>query len=64
MIHRRGNPTITVRMPRHIIQGLQLMARDELTTCSDIVRQLVEDELTRKGYPTTEQPLEGQVKLE
>lgn len=51
-------------MPHQLIVSVQQMAKDQNTTVSDIVRALVEAELTRQGYPTTEPPIEGQVKIE
>lgn len=60
----RGKPMISVRMPEATIHALQQMASDNLTTTSDIIRQLVEDELTRNGYNTTDEEIEGKVKLE
>ena len=60
----RGKPMISVRMPKATIRALQQMAADNMTTTSDIIRQLVEDELTRSGYSTTDEEIDGQVTID
>ena len=60
----RGRPAITIRMPRHIIDGLQDMASKQGLTVSDVIRALVEEELKCFGYSVTEPPLEGQMSID
>ena len=64
MAKRYGDPLIAVRMPRHLIAALKMMARDQGSNSSEIIRALVEAELRAHGYKITEEPLEGQMRLE
>lgn len=64
MTKQYGDPLIAVRMPRHLIAGLKMMARDQGSNSSEIVRALVEEELKAHGYQIKEEPMEGQLRIE
>lgn len=55
-----GDPVFTVRMPKSMITGLKMLAKDEQCTTSDIIRDLVLAELKSKGYLRGETQLKGQ----
>ena len=57
---RYGDPVLTLRMPRAVINALKIEAAKQGCTVSDILRELAEEELTSKGYRFTDETLEGQ----
>ena len=59
-----GDPVITVRMPKNMVTGLKLMADKRGTTASEIIRNLISDELKSWGITQTAEPIPGQMKLE
>ena len=59
-----GDPLIAVRMPAPMITGLKLLAKQRGLSASDVVRELVHDELVANGIRTTEEPLPGQMEIE
>lgn len=59
-----GDPVFTVRLPAPLKTALKKLASDEGRTTSDILRSLVEEELKRKGYRLTDEPIEGQMMIE
>ncbi len=61
---QRGDPVMTLRMPRAVITALQIEAAKRETTVSKMLRDLAMTELESKGYRFTEKPLEGQMMLE
>lgn len=59
-----GDPVFTVRLPSPYKKALKQLASDEGRTTSDILRSLIEEELKRKGYRLTDEPIEGQMMIE
>ena len=56
----RGRPIITLRVGPEIIAGLKISARRHNLTVSDLIRQLIDDQLSRDGISTAPRPLPGQ----
>lgn len=59
----RGRPIISLRMPREQIQGLQILARQQGRTVSDILRELVEQTLKENHIRTAPEQLDGQLSV-
>lgn len=59
-----GDPNLVCRMPAHYITALQMLARQQGTTVSEIVRSLVADELKARGFRLSSEPLPGQMRIE
>ena len=59
-----GDPVVTVRIPRPVIDALKKMAADEGVAYTAVLRNLVEKELKAKGYVIAEKPIDGQIKIE
>lgn len=56
----RGRPILTMRLGPEIIAALKISARRHGLTVSDLIRQLIDDQLTRDGISTAPRPLPGQ----
>lgn len=63
MAKQRGNPVYTVRLTRQEIAGLKMLAERQGSSTSEILRDLLRDELKRNGISLQDEPLEGQVRL-
>ena len=59
-----GDPLFAVRMPGAVITGLKLLAKQRGVTASDVVRELVVEELKANGIRTIDEPLPGQMTVE
>ena len=59
----RGRPIITLRLPREYIAGLKILAREEGTTVSDLLRDLIKGELDAHHISVEPKPLEGQIRV-
>ena len=46
---RRGNPAITLRLPRGMISAAKRCARQHDTTVSEIMRRLLDEQLAKDG---------------
>ena len=57
----RGRPILSLRLPRKYIAGLQILAREQNTTVSDIIRDMVKATLDEHHITTAPQPIEGQL---
>lgn len=60
----RGRPIITLRVGPEIISALKISARRHSLTVSDLIRQLIDDQLSRDGISTAPRPLPGQRDIE
>ena len=59
-----GDPVMTVRLPAWQIAGLKIVAREENTTSSELIRSYVAALLRDHGITGAEtQPVEGQCTL-
>lgn len=63
MAKHRGRPIITLRLGPEIIAALKIDAHRHGLTVSDLVRQLIEEQLLRDGISTTGQPIDGQMTM-
>ena len=54
---------ISIRLPGPVITALKTEAAKRETTVSDILRDLVEEELKNRGYSLSEEPIEGQMQI-
>ena len=54
---------IVLRLDPAIIAALKISARRHGLTVSDLIRQLIDDQLTRDGIPATCEPLPGQLSM-
>jgi len=59
----RGRPIITLRLDAARIAALKMAANKHGLTVSDLIRQLIDEQLTRDGIPATSDPLPGQVSM-
>lgn len=57
----KGRPIITLRLDAGRIAALKMAANKHGLTVSDLIRQLIDEQLTKDGIPTTSEPLPGQV---
>ena len=63
MAKHRGRPIITLRLGPEIIAALKIAASRHGLTVSDLVRQLIDDQLRRDGISTTGKPIDGQMTM-
>lgn len=59
----RGRPIITLRLDAARITALKMAASKHGLTVSDLIRQLIDEQLSRDGIPTTSEPLPGQISV-
>ena len=59
----RGRPIITLRLDAGRIAALKMAADRHGLTVSDLLRQLIDEQLTRDGIPVTSEPLPGQLSM-
>lgn len=59
----RGRPIITLRLDAGRIAALKMAASKHGLTVSDLIRQLIDEQLIRDGIPTTSEPLPGQISV-
>ena len=59
----RGRPIITLRLDAGRIAALKMAAGKHGLTVSDLLRQLIDEQLTKDGIPTTSEPLPGQLSM-
>ena len=59
----RGRPIITLRLDAGRIAALKMAADRHGVTVSDLIRQLIDDQLSRDGISPTSKPLEGQLSI-
>ena len=60
-----GDPMFSVRMPSWMITTLKMLARQQGTTVSYLLRDIVSDEFKRYGIKRPgEVPIEGQLRIE
>ena len=59
----RGNPIVTLRLPAEIINALKICASKHGLTVSDLLRQLIHDQLCRDHIYTRETPIDGQLTM-
>jgi len=57
----RGRPIITLRLDAARIAALKMAANKHGLTVSDLIRQLIDDQLKQDGISVTSEPLPGQV---
>ena len=56
----RGRPIITLRMEPATISALKICARRHGLTVSDLIRQLIDNQLERDGISRATTPIPGQ----
>lgn len=59
----KGRPIITLRLDASTIAALKIAARNHGLTVSDLIRQLITDQLQRDGITATSETLEGQLSM-
>ena len=59
----RGRPLVALRLSPEIIAALKISARQHGLTVSDLLRQLIAEQLKRDGISTTGKPLDGQISM-
>ena len=59
----RGRPIITLRLDVGRIAALKMAADRHGVTVSDLLRQLIDDQLSRDGISPASKPLEGQMSI-
>jgi len=59
----RGRPIITLRLDAARIAALKMAADKHGLTVSDLLRQLIDDQLKQDGISVTSEPLPGQVSI-
>lgn len=59
----RGRPIITLRLDAATIAALKISASQHGQTVSDLLRQLIADQLQRDGITVTSEPLPGQISM-
>lgn len=57
-----GNPVVTLRLPRQMINAAKICARRHDTSLSELMRRLLEDQLDQDGinWQTPSKPIPGQ----
>ena len=63
MARMRGNPIITMRLPRETIEALRICAGKHGLTVSDLMRKLIDDQLTQDGIYPRKTQIEGQMTM-
>ena len=59
----RGRPIITLRLDAGRIAALQMAASKHGLTVSDLLRELIDEQLSRDGISTHDDPLPGQMTM-
>ncbi|MBQ3478873.1 MAG: hypothetical protein IJH25_11970 [Clostridia bacterium] len=59
----KGRPIITLRLDAARIAALKMAANRHGLTVSDLLRQLIDEQLSKDGIPTTSEPLPGQMSM-
>ena len=59
----RGKPIITLRLDAPRITALKMAADRHGLTVSDLLRQLIEDQLKQDGITISSEPLPGQMTM-
>lgn len=59
----RGRPIITLRLDAGRIAALKMAANKHGLTVSDLIRQLIDEQLSRDGIPISSEPLPGQISM-
>ena len=60
MARHRGRPIITLRMDPGTIAALKISARNHGLTVSDLIRQLIDEQLKADGITAVSMPIAGQ----
>lgn len=60
---QRGKPIITLRLSASTIAALKMSANKHNTTVSDILRQLIYEQITKDGTRGTDKPIDGQITM-
>ena len=59
----KGRPIIALRLDAARIAALKMAANRHGLTVSDLLRQLIDEQLSKDGIPTTSEPLPGQMSM-
>lgn len=59
----RGRPIITLRLDAPRIAALKMAADKHGLTVSDLLRQLIDEQLSRDGITANSEPLPGQLTM-
>ena len=59
----RGRPIITLRLDAGRIAALKMAASKHSVTVSDLIRQLIDEQLSRDGITANSEPLPGQLTM-
>ena len=63
MAKHRGRPIITLRLDAGRIAALKMAASKHGVTVSDLLRKLIDDQLSRDGIAANSGPLPGQMSI-
>ena len=59
----RGNPIITLRLPASVIAALKISASKHGITVSELLRELIHDQLREDNILTRDTPIDGQLSM-
>ena len=59
----KGRPIITLRLDAARIAALKMAANKHGLTVSDLIRQLIDDQLKQDGISVSSEPLPGQMSM-
>ena len=59
----RGRPIITLRLAPETIAALKICANQHGKSVSDLLRDLIDEQLSRDGISTAQKPIEGQISI-
>ena len=62
-VRQRGRPIITLRLDTGTIAALKISASKHGKTVSDLLRDLINQQLETDGISTKDTPLEGQISM-
>lgn len=60
---QRGNPVLTLRLDSGTTDALKECAKQHGETVSELLRQLIEEQLRKDGISTSNKPIEGQLTM-
>lgn len=63
MPKQRGKPILTLRLSPETITALRISANRHGLTVSDLIRQLIHEQLKADGITASSEPLPGQITM-
>lgn len=56
-----GDPVLTLRVPASMIAGIKIAAREDNTTPSGYIRDMIADDLAQRHININPTPIDGQI---